>query len=102
MPELPDVTVYVECLARRVEGAVLERVRVAGLNLLRTVSPTLDETAGRRVTSVRRQGKRIVLSLEGGHHLAIHLMISGRLHWKTAGAALPQRVGLAAFDFASG
>lgn len=102
MPELPDITVYVEHLERRLAGQVLERVRVAGWNLLRTADPPLAEAHGRAVSHVHRLGKRIVLSLVGGPHLALHLMISGRLHWKAPGAALPRRVGLAAFDFAHG
>ena len=102
MPELPDVDVYVEHVARRVVGQRLERVRVAGWNLLRTTEPPLESTHGRRVTAVRRLGKRIVFELEGGPVLALHLMISGRLHWRSAGVAIPKRVGLAAFDFAVG
>lgn len=102
MPELPDITVYVEHIARRVEGRVLERVRIAGWNLLRTADPPLTEAHGRTVERVGRLGKRVVLSLSGGSHLAIHLMISGRLHWRVAGVALPKRVGLAAFDFGHG
>src|SRR6266508_4381533 len=102
MPELPDVDVYVEHVARRVVGQRLERVRVAGWNLLRTSEPPLETTHGRHVAAVRRLGKRIVFELEGGPVLALHLMISGRLHWRPAGVAIPKRVGLAAFDFASG
>jgi formamidopyrimidine-DNA glycosylase len=102
MPELPDVDVYVEHVARRVLGRRLERVRVAGWNLLRTTEPPLETTHGRHVAEVRRLGKRIVFELEGGPVLALHLMISGRLHWRPAGVAIPKRVGLAAFDFASG
>ncbi len=102
MPELPDVTVYLEHLERRLVGHTLERVRVAGLNLLRTAEPPLDVAHGRRVVGVRRIGKRIVLALEGGLFLVIHLMIAGRLHWKPKGVALARRVGLAAFDFDQG
>jgi len=82
VPELPDVTLYVEQVARRVVGATLEGVRVASPNLLRTARPPLGEAEGRRVTGVRRLGKRIVLALEGDLFLVFHLMISGRLHWK--------------------
>src|SRR5689334_17220452 len=102
MPELPDLELYVEHLRRRVAGARLERVRVAGWNLLRTTDPALDAASGRVVGNVRRVGKRIVFELEGGLHLALHLMISGRLHWRAAGIAIPKRTGLAAFDFANG
>jgi formamidopyrimidine-DNA glycosylase len=102
MPELPDLTVYVEHIARRVVGERLERVRVAGWNLLRTAEPPLAAAEGRAVAGVRRAGKRIVLALEGGPLLALHLMLSGRLHWRSAGAVVPKKTGLAAFDFASG
>ena len=102
MPELPDVELYVEHLKRRVAGERLERVRVAGWNLVRTTEPPLEAAAGRTVTGVRRVGKRMVFELSGGLFLAILLMISGRLHWKPAGIAIPKRVGLAAFDFAAG
>ena len=102
MPELPDVTVYVEALRDRLAGQPLERVRLGGPFLLRTVEPPLSAFAGRRVEAVSRLGKRIVLAFEGDHLLVIHLMIAGRLHWKPAGAKLPGRVGLAAFDFPNG
>ena len=102
MPELPDLTVYVEHLARRVVGERLGRVRLAGWNLLRTAEPPLAAAEGRVVAGVRRVGKRIVLALEGGPLLALHLMIAGRLHWRAAGAPLPRRTGLAVFDFTGG
>jgi formamidopyrimidine-DNA glycosylase len=102
MPELPDVTVYVEHVFGRTAGRPLERVRVQGLNLLRTFDPPLEAAHGRVVRGVRRLGKRIVLELDGGLFLAIHLMIAGRLHWKERGAALSRKVGLAAFDFPDG
>jgi formamidopyrimidine-DNA glycosylase len=102
MPELPDLELYVEHLKRRVGGARLVRVRVAGWNLLRTTDPPVDVAAGRVVNVIRRLGKRLVFELEGGPVLALHLMISGRLHWRDAGVAIPKRVGLAAFDFAAG
>ena len=106
MPELPDVTVYVEALARRVVGEPLERVRLASPFLLRSVDPALGEAEGRRVVGVRRLGKRIVLELEGGLFLVLHLMIAGRLRWRHRGpgapAKMPGKQGLAAFDFPSG
>jgi formamidopyrimidine-DNA glycosylase len=102
VPELPDVTVYVEALAGRIVGSTLDRVRLGRPFLLRTVTPPLADANGRVVRGVRRIGKRIVLELDDELFLAIHLMVAGRLHWKKAGAGLPGRVGLAAFDFASG
>src|SRR5687767_8354699 len=102
MPELPDVIVYVEHVARRTLGRPLERIRILGFNVLRTVSPAPDAAEGRVVRGVRRLGKRVVIELDGTLFLAIHLMIAGRLHWRERGAALTPRVGLAAFDFPHG
>jgi formamidopyrimidine-DNA glycosylase len=102
MPELPDVTVYVEALAARTVGETLERVRVGSPFLLRTVEPPLAAADARKVEGVRRLGKRVVIGLEGDFFLAIHLMIAGRLRWLAAGATIPRRLGLAAFDFSSG
>jgi formamidopyrimidine-DNA glycosylase len=102
VPELPDLEVYVEALAARVAGAPLLRVRLGSPFLLRSAEVPLAEAHGRRVLSVRRIGKRIVLALAGDLFLALHLMIAGRLHWKPAGAKLPGRAGLAAFDFPGG
>ena len=102
MPELPDVTVYLEALAARVGGARLERIRLANPFVLRSVDPGPAEAVGRTVTGVRRLGKRIVIALEGEIFVLIHLMIAGRLHWKEVGAKLPGKIGLAAFDFSTG
>jgi formamidopyrimidine-DNA glycosylase len=102
MPELPDVTVYLEALAARIGGARLERIRLANPFVLRSVDPSPAEVAGRAVTGVRRLGKRIVIGLEGELFVLVHLMIAGRLHWKDAGAKLPGKIGLAALDFSTG
>ena len=102
MPEYPDVTVYLEALAPRVLGQPLEAVRVRGPSLVRTADPPLREAAGKRVTALRRQGKRLVLELEDRLFLVLHLMIAGRLHWRPRAAPVPGRVGLAAFDFPTG
>jgi formamidopyrimidine-DNA glycosylase len=104
MPELPDVSVYVEQLARKVSGETLRRVRLRSPFVLRSVSPPLGAAEGRRVEAVRRLGKRIVLSLDGDLHLVLHLMVAGRLKWKPGPGPVPVRgkLGLAAFDFDSG
>jgi formamidopyrimidine-DNA glycosylase len=102
VPELPDLTVYVEALRTRVVGTRLEGVRLGSPFLLRTVNPPLDRAFGRTVESVGLLGKRIVFSLDDDLHLIVHLMIAGRLHWKPAGAKLEGRRGLAAFDFGRG
>ncbi len=102
MPELPDLTVYVEAIAARILGQPLEHVRVSSPFLVRTAVPPLRAVEGRRVLGVRRLGKRIVFALEGDLYMALHLMIAGRLHWKETGARVPGRIGLAAFDFTTG
>jgi formamidopyrimidine-DNA glycosylase len=102
MPELPDVTVYVDALRARILNAPLLGVRLASPFVLRSVSPPLGAAAGRTVSGVRRLGKRIVIALEGELFLVIHLMIAGRFHWKRAGAKPAGKYGLAAFDFPAG
>ncbi len=102
MPELPDVDLYVAAIGSRIVDTTLERIRLNSPFLLRTVAPPLASAEGRRVTGVRRQGKRIVIALEGDLFLVIHLMIAGRFHWKPSGAKLAGKISLAAFDFTSG
>jgi len=104
MPELPDITLYVEHLSRRLAGTSLRRVRLRSPFVLRTVTPPLAEAEGQIVVTVRRMGKRIVLALDGDLFLVLHLMIAGRLRWKAGPrpAAIPGKLGLAAFDFDAG
>jgi formamidopyrimidine-DNA glycosylase len=102
MPELPDIEAYLEALRPRIQGQVLESVRIASPFLLRSVNPPIAGAVGRRVSGLARLGKRIVIELESGLFLVLHLMIAGRLQWKNAKAALPRRLGLAAFDFPDG
>ncbi len=99
MPEMPDVTVYAERLARRVVGKRLHRIKVMNPFLVRTAVPPLAAVDGRRVESVERLAKRIVLGLEGGLFLVIHLMVAGRLKWLAPGAKPPGRIALALFEF---
>ncbi len=102
MPELPDIALYLEALEARVLDRPLERVRIANPFLLRTPDPPVSTAHGRKVVALRRIGKRIVLALEGDLYLVLHLMIAGRLRWRNAGATIPGKVGLAAFDFPTG
>ena len=102
MPELPDVVVYLEALEARIAGARFERARLATPFLLRSVDPPLAEASARRVTALRRLGKRIVIGLEGDLFLVLHLMIAGRLHWRKPGDEVPAKIGLAALDFSTG
>ena len=101
MPELPDLTIYIEHLHRRVTGARLLDIRLRSPFVLRSVSPSPESVRGRLVRGVRRLAKQIVFDLEGDCFMVIHLMIAGRLRWYETGKA-PPRAGLAAFDFSSG
>ena len=102
MPELPDISAYLAALDARIRGTKLERIRIATPFLLRNIEPTPADLEGRFVRELRRVGKRIAIGVEGDLWLVLHLMIAGRLHWKTGGAKLPGRIGLAAFHFTSG
>jgi formamidopyrimidine-DNA glycosylase len=102
MPELPDIVVYIEALQRRVSSQPLQRIRLVNPFLLRSVEPPIRAAEGKKVTTLRRLGKRIVLGLEDDLFLILHLMIAGRLHWKPPGAKPPGKIGLAAFDFPTG
>ena len=102
MPELPDITVYVESLDAKVHGATLNRIRIQNPFLLRTAVPPIAHAEGRRVLGIERLGKRVVLALEGDLFLVIHLMIAGRLRWLPLGAKPPGKASLAAFEFDAG
>jgi formamidopyrimidine-DNA glycosylase len=102
VPEYPDLELYLSSLSSRVVGQPLERVRLGSPFVLRSVEPPLSGTFGRKIIALRRLGKRLIFELEGELFIVIHLMIAGRLQWKAAGAKLPGRAGLAAFDFPNG
>src|SRR3989441_12771141 len=102
MPELPDVTVYIEALERRILGATLERIRLLTPFVLRSVEPPVTAVSGLVVRNLRRLGKRIVIGFDGDLFVVIHLMIAGRLHWKAPGAKGAGKQGLAAFELESG
>jgi formamidopyrimidine-DNA glycosylase len=121
MPELPDITVYIEALEKRILGARLERVRIVSPFLLRTVEPPVASVEGKKVVELRRVGKRICIGLESGNWLVLHLMIAGRLHWHGDEGGTDEKLGrknggksgretvklggrqhLAAFDFSNG
>jgi formamidopyrimidine-DNA glycosylase len=102
VPELPDITVYIEALEPRILNQKLERVRVASPFLLRSADPPLAAVEGHLVREIRRVGKRIAIGLDDGLWLVLHLMIAGRLHWRPAGAKLAGKNALAAFDFPRG
>jgi len=102
MPELPDVTLYLDALDARVTGSRLNGIRLSSPFALRSVEPPLEEAHEKRVLSLRRVGKRIVFVLEEELFLSIHLMIAGRFRWKGVGEKIPGKLGLAAFDFEKG
>src|SRR3984885_8109137 len=102
MPELPDITVYIEALERRLLGARLESTRIAHPFLLRTFDPPIASLYGRRVVGFRRLGRRIAVGFGGDYWLVFHLMIAGRLHWLPPAAAKKGRAALAVFVFDSG
>lgn len=102
MPELPDIVAYIGALEPRIVGQPLERVRITGAFLLRTVQPPVANVEGRVVRELRRVGKRIAIGVESDLWLVLHLMIAGRLHWRPPEAKLAGRQSLAAFDFPDG
>ena len=102
MPELPDLTVYIECLQSRIVGHPLENLRIVSPFLLRSVDPPIVRAHQKKVVGLGRIGKQLVWELEDELFLIIHLMIAGRFHWKIKGASVNRKVGLAAFDFPNG
>jgi formamidopyrimidine-DNA glycosylase len=102
MPELPDLTAYVEALDRFISGRTIESVRSATPFLVRTFDPPLSTVSGKHVLSIERIAKRIVIGVEGDVFLVIHLMIAGRFHWKKRGAPLSRRTDHLALDFDHG
>src|SRR6185295_17118513 len=101
MPELPDITAYIEALEPRILNQPINEIRISSPFVLRSVDPPLSEASGKIVTNIRRLGKRIVFDLEDDLFLVIHLMIAGRFHWKE-NRAKPNRQTLASFIFPSG
>lgn len=102
MPELPDITIYIEALEKRILGQALEQIRIVNPILLRTATPAVSSVAGRKVAQIRRMEKRICIGLENDVWLALHLMIAGRLHWGKPGADISPKRNFAAFDFPTG
>ena len=102
MPELPEITAYIEGLERTILGHPLERIRLRSPSLVRTWDPPLSEAEGLRVVGLGRLGKRIVWEMEQDLFLVFHLMITGRFKWTTLGAAVPKKRAHGAFDFPNG
>src|SRR6266700_2600680 len=99
MPELPDITIYLEALENRALGQRLDRVRVTSPFLLRTAVPPLVSINGKKLIGLRRLGKRIAFGFEGDFWLVLHLMIAGRLHWRERAVKLAGKHNLSALDF---
>ncbi len=102
MPELPEIVTYIEALQPRIGNEVLEDVRIRSFSLLRTFDPPIESVFGKRLVELRRLGKRIVFGFEDEIFIVLHLMVAGRLHWHDERKSIPAKVGLAAFDYASG
>ena len=102
VPELPDITVYIEALESRILNQRLERIRIASPFLLRTATPPLESFEGKILLKIKRIGKRIAMGFEGDLWAVIHLMIAGRLHWRKPGISVSPKRALAAFDFPHG
>jgi formamidopyrimidine-DNA glycosylase len=102
MPELPDVTVYIEALSERVLKQPIQKIRIGSPFVLRSFEPPISAAEGKKVLALRRLGKRIVFQLDDDLFLIVHLMIAGRFHWKPKGAKIARKYGQAAFDFPHG
>ena len=102
MPELPDVTVYIEALKERVLNQPILKIRIGSPFIVRSFDPPVRAAEGKKVIALRRLGKRIVFESETDLFLIVHLMIAGRFHWKPEGAKIARKYGQAAFDFPSG
>ena len=102
MPELPDVTVYIEALSERVLNQPIQKIRIGSPFVLRSFDPPISAAEDKKILAVSRLGKRIVFELENDLFLVIHLMIAGRFHWKPKGAKIARKYGQAAFDFPNG
>ena len=102
MPELPDITVYIEALEARLKNQRINEIRRASPFFVRSVEPPLVATHDKKIVDFKRIGKRIALGLEQDLWLVIHLMIAGRFQWKAPRAAIPNRLGLAAIDTDAG
>ena len=102
MPELPEVTVYIEALSERVLDQIIQRIRIGSPFVVRTFDPPIKEVERKKILALRRIGKRIVIELEDDLFLIFHLMIAGRLHWKPKGAKIARKYGQAAIDFPNG
>ena len=102
MPELPDITLYLEQLTPRILHQPLLGITIRSPFVLRSVDPPLTAVQGKNVIGLRRLGKRIVLALECDLFVVIHLMIAGRFRWRPPGTKPGGKLTLAALEFPNG
>ena len=102
MPELPDISLYLDQLARRILHQPLLKIVIKSPFVLRSVTPPVSAVEGKKVTGLQRLGKRIVLELEDSGYVVIHLMIAGRFRWRPPGAKAGGKMVLATFEFPNG
>ncbi|GAB5444184.1 MAG: Fpg/Nei family DNA glycosylase [Fuerstiella sp.] len=102
MPELPDIRNYVAALERFVVGKQLRSFLIRSPFVLRTYAPPPEEFVGKKITSILRLGKRIVLQFEDELLAVVHLMISGRFQWKPPESKPTRKTDLAALQFENG
>ncbi|MEM7396859.1 MAG: DNA-formamidopyrimidine glycosylase family protein, partial [Verrucomicrobiota bacterium] len=102
MPEYPDIMLYIEALETRLVGQALQSIAVQSPFLLRTAEPPVESFEGKRVSAIRRMGKRIVIDFESSHAMVLHLMIAGRLHWKPSGKRAPGKSASLILTFETG
>jgi formamidopyrimidine-DNA glycosylase len=102
VPELPEIELYLEALRPRIQGEVLEKIRIRSPSLLRSYDPPVSTLEGRRVLALERLGKRVVWGMEDDLFAVFHLMVTGRFKWRKNGAAIPRKGAHGAFDFATG
>jgi formamidopyrimidine-DNA glycosylase len=99
---LPEIELYLHALRSRIEGEVLQKLRIPSPSLLRSYEPSVSALEGRRVLALERLGKRIVWVMEDDLFAVFHLMVAGRFKWRKAGAPIPRKGAHGAFDFEAG
>jgi len=100
MPELPDITVYIEQLKKLIIKENLQKITVVNPFFIRTYDPPISSVFNQKISNIGRLGKRIILEFENKHYAVIHLMISGRLQWRRKDSKINRKLDLAVFDFA--
>lgn len=104
MPELPEVETIRRQLAERIPGRTIVGVEVFDAKLVAPEDPAGFATAvvGHRILDVGRRAKYLLLGLSSADTLAIHLRMTGRLHWRAGAAPDDERFLRARFDLDDG